>query len=72
MSNVDTCQWLGQGECCDQPAVRGRSYCEHHVWRIYQQGTAVRRRRDTQRADNVHLWESLINEAVEELEAEGL
>ena len=73
------CQWIGtaaeyprlQPTCC-QPAVAGRSYCLEHVWLVYQQGTALgRRQRDASRADSVHQWTSLFNEAVEELENEG-
>ena len=74
------CQWFGPDSeyprlrptCC-QPTVPGRSYCEEHLWRVYQQGTALRRRRrDIETAEAVHHWVSLINEAVAELEDEGV
>lgn len=73
------CTWIGpdteyprlQPTCC-RAVVPGRSYCEQHLWLVYQQGTALRRRvRDTRVADSVHTLESLINEAVEELIDEG-
>lgn len=67
---MSKCTWIGEGEGCDRP-VHMRSYCEHHYPRIYARGTAVRRRKDKRTADQVHLWESLFNEALEELEAEG-
>jgi hypothetical protein len=41
------------------------------VWIIYQQGTAVKRRKDAQRAQAVWDLESAFNEAVEELVEEG-
>lgn len=64
------CTWVGQGEGCSQP-VSLRSYCQDHVWRVYQQGTQMhKRRKDIRTAGQVHFWESLFNEAVEELEAE--
>lgn len=75
---ITECQYIGAdadyrrlAPTCCQPPVAGRSYCEEHLWRVYQQGTAVQRKKDQRRADTVHLWESLFNEAVEELENEG-
>ena len=75
---MNTCQYIGkdadygrlQPTCC-QPSVKGRAYCEEHLWRVYQKGTAVQRRKDTRVANDVRQWESLFNEAVEELEQEG-
>ena len=70
------CTWIGtnsrlQPVCC-RPVVPGRSYCTEHLWQVYQEGTHLRRRsRDIRTAESVHLWESLFNEAVEELEQEG-
>jgi hypothetical protein len=73
------CQWIGpeqQGprfrSLCQCPAEPGRSYCEQHLWQVYQRGTALgRRRKDQRRAESIHMWESLMNEAIEELEDEG-
>lgn len=69
MSNK--CQWIGEGEGCTHDAVAGRSYCEQHLWRVYQQGTAVRRKKDTRRAAAAWDLENAFNEAVQELEEEG-
>ena len=77
--HASTCQWIGntdtgyvrlQPTCC-QPTVEGKSYCSEHVWRVYQEGTAVRRRKDARRAAAVWDLESAFNEAVEELVEEG-
>lgn len=65
------CEWIGAGERCGESAVPGRSYCEEHLWRVHQQGTAVRRRKDQRRADTVRELESLMNDAVEQLIEEG-
>lgn len=65
------CQWQGQGEGCSQSAAPGRAYCEQHLWRVYQQGTAVRRKKDQRRAEQVWSIEDAFNEAVQELEQEG-
>jgi hypothetical protein len=68
---VNKCTWIGGGEGCCKP-VKLRSYCEDHVWRVYQQGSHLsRRRKDIRTANQVHVWESLFNEALEELEAEN-
>lgn len=66
-----TCTWIGEGEGCTEQALNGRSYCEQHLWLVYQRGTAVHRRKDTRTAGSVRDWENLFNEAVEELEQEG-
>jgi hypothetical protein len=78
MTKITGCQYIGadadytrlEPTCC-RPTVKGRSYCEEHLYRVYQKGTAVQRKKDIRTADSVHLWESLMNEAVEELEDEG-
>ena len=67
------CQWIGNGEGCNHTAMKDRSYCEDHIWIVYQKGTALRKRhKDIRVAENIHQWDSLINEAVQELEAEGV
>ena len=67
-----TCTWIGKNEFCTQPSVDHRSYCEDHLWKIYQKGTHLsRRKKDIQVAMTVHFWEDLFNQAVEELESEG-
>ena len=44
------CQWVGPEQdpcrgplefCGKTPLWPGRSYCEEHVWRVYQKGTAM-------------------------------
>jgi hypothetical protein len=73
---MNNCTWIGnsptlQPSCCN-PAVTGRSYCELHIWLVYQKGTHLsKRRKDQLTANSVRLWESIFNEAVEELVEEG-
>jgi hypothetical protein len=70
MTNDNTCAWTQ--ETCSESPVPNRSYCEHHVWMVYQKGTALgRRNRDKQRADRVYTLTSLLDEAVRELEESG-
>lgn len=67
------CQWIGEGERCSKPAVKDRSYCEDHIWLVYQKGTALgRRKKDLRSVDNQRILAQLIDEAAQELEAEGL
>ena len=69
---MDKCLWIGHGEGCAHARVPGRNYCEQHLWRVYAKGTQLsKRKKDIKVATTVHFWESLFNEAVEELEAEG-
>jgi hypothetical protein len=66
------CEWIGAGEGCSHNAVDGRSYCETHLWQVYQKGTQLgKRKKDIRTANNVWLIEQLMNEAIEELENEG-
>lgn len=53
MNNTDhikykTCQWIGSEHTepggCQSATVEGRNYCTEHLWRVYSQGTAPRRR----------------------------
>jgi hypothetical protein len=69
---MKTCTWIGNGERCTHTVVDGRSYCEDHLWRVYQKGTHLsKRKKDMRIAASVFLIESLFNEAVEELIEEG-
>jgi len=56
------CQWIDPEQdpqkvlkvhyCGARPLWPGRSYCEEHVWRVYQKGTAIgmtRRNREIER-----------------------
>lgn len=78
-TQVTTCQYIGtelgytrlQPTCCS-PTVAGRSYCEDHLWIVYKQGSATaRRKKDIRVANDVRMWESLFNDAVQELVEEG-
>lgn len=68
----NTCQWIGEGNTacsCHEPAVEQRSYCEQHIWQVYQKGTRLGRRvRDQKRAAAVWDVVSDINQILEELE----
>ena len=75
------CQYIGQDNteqttrlqptCC-MPSVKGRSYCEEHLWSVYQKGSATaRRKKDLRVAASVWDIESEFNAAVEELVSEG-
>lgn len=74
------CQWLGPEQesymqplhFCGGECVPQRSYCQEHVFKVYQEGTQQRRRRATFKQANVEFWENLFEEAVAELEAEGI
>lgn len=68
---MSRCEWIGEGEGCNKEAVKDRSYCEDHVWRVYQKGTAIRRRKDKRVAESVFELEDLFNQAMDELETEG-
>lgn len=71
-TEVELCEWHGEGELCSKPRVPNRSYCEDHIWLVYKKGTALGRRKKDQRiANDVFLWQSLMDEAVQELEDEG-
>ena len=76
-----TCQYIGQDNteqttrlhptCC-MPSLAGRSYCEQHLWEVYQKGSATaRRKKDERVAASVWDIESEFNAALEELESEG-
>lgn len=70
-AKTNTCTWIGAGEGCTHTAMEQRSYCVHHYPQIYQEGTAVRRKKDARRAAAVWDIESAMNEAVQELIDEG-
>jgi hypothetical protein len=77
MSNTisNQCQYIGANGftmSCNKPAVPGKSYCEDHVHIVYQKGSATRKRhKDIAQAEKVRLVESLMNEAIAQLEEEG-
>ena len=73
MGTAMTCEWIGEGEYCNHPTLPGRNYCEDHLWLVYQKGTKLGRRKKDQRiANDVFMWQSLMDEAITELEEEGV
>jgi hypothetical protein len=76
IDQINNCKWIGknpklQSICC-KSAVRDRSYCEDHVWLVYQKGSALaKRKKDIRRAEAFWNLESEFHQAIEELIAEG-
>jgi hypothetical protein len=69
---MNQCLWIGEDEYCNNAEVPGRSYCEHHIWQVYQKGTALgKRKKDLRIVDRVRQLEQLMDEALQEMEAEG-
>ena len=73
---MNKCQWIGKKPAlvpaCKCDAIIGRSYCKDHIWLVYQQGTAIRKRKkDISRAAAIWDIESEFHEAVAELIAAG-
>lgn len=67
-----SCKWIGEGEGCSKDALPGRSYCEEHLFIVYQKGTANgQRKKDIKRANAIWDIENAMNEAVQELIEEG-
>jgi hypothetical protein len=75
MKKIEKCEWTGLGkeaETCCNTQVEDYSYCEEHVWRVYQKGSHLRaRKKDKRRAEAVWDLESEFNSIIEELTAEG-
>lgn len=69
---TDNCTYLGHRmrPCCAK-TVKGRAYCEQHLWMVYQKGTATQRKKDIRVAAAVWDLESEFNAAVQELIDEG-
>lgn len=73
---TNKCQWIGNNpkiqSVCMCNTVTGRSYCEDHVWLVYQKGSALaKRKKDIRRAEAFWNLESEFHQAIEELIAEG-
>ena len=72
---VSKCQYIGeQGlrPTCTHTALAGHSYCAEHLAIVYKQGTKrATRHKEMRTVDKVRIVESLMNEAIAELEAEG-
>ena len=74
--SITECQWIGNSPTmkpiCLCRTVEGRSYCEDHLWLVYQEGTAMRKRKkDIRRAEAYWNLESEFNDIVAELVEEG-
>ena len=72
-NEVTDCTYLGTAlHSCGQPTLAGKHYCAEHYYIIYQEGTALyKRKKDLKTANSVWDLESEFNQAVEELVAEG-
>lgn len=72
---LNKCQYIGPDShtpSCKCNSIIGKNYCEEHFGIVYQKGTARRKRhKEVKTVDMARLIESLMNEAVQELEAEG-
>jgi len=69
------CQYIG-GEgykpTCTHSALPGHSYCAEHLALVYKQGSKrATRHKEIRTVSKVRIVESLMNEAIAELEAEG-
>ena len=69
------CQYIGahgHTPTCTATALEGKSYCQEHLAMVYKAGTKrAKRHKELRVVDKVRIVESLINEAIAELEAEG-
>ena len=67
------CTYMGIAKTpCGCASIPGKSYCEEHMWLVYQKGTArARRKKDEKTAALVWNIQDAFNEAVKELEDEG-
>lgn len=74
-----TCTYIGAGTdyspyacTCTATALPDRSYCIEHLALVYKAGTArAKRHKELRTVNKVRIIESLFNEAIEQLEAEG-
>lgn len=73
---IKTCQWIDDdattASCHDLVMAEGKSYCEHHHWRVYEKGTALRKRHKDIRVANA-IWdaENQLNAAAEIADDDG-
>ena len=69
------CQYIGGTgfqPTCRHNSLEGRSYCAEHLAMVYKAGTArATRKKELRTVDKVRIVESLFNDAIEQLEAEG-
>ena len=73
--NNTRCQYIGSTghtPTCTHASLAGYSYCAEHLAMVYKAGTArATRKKELRTVDKVRWVESLCNEAIEQLEAEG-
>ena len=67
----DTCQYIGTGPRCTAHTLEGKSYCEQHYALVYKVGSGRQRRKDTAQAQRVRYIQQLMQDAIDQLEAEG-
>ena len=62
----------GYKPTCTHTALAGHSYCAEHLALVYKQGSKrATRHKEIRTVSKVRIVESLMNEAIAELEAEG-
>lgn len=66
-----TCQYIGTGTGCTAHTLEGRSYCDEHYAVVYRVGSGRQRKKDTAQAQRVRYVQQLMQEAIDQLEAEG-
>ena len=73
--HIHLCQYIGgngHSPTCTHTALEGRSYCLEHLAVVYKAGTKrATRHKELRTVNKVRIIESLMNEAIAELEAEG-
>ncbi len=67
----DTCQYIGTGARCTARTLEGKSYCEEHYAVVYKVGSGRQRKKDAAQAQRVRYVQQLMQEAIDQLEAEG-
>jgi len=65
------CSWIGAGEMCSAHSAQDSSYCVQHYGQVYKLGSGKQRKKDTRTAEKVRLVQQLMQEAIDQLEAEG-
>lgn len=69
---MSKCTWIGEGEYCNNHTIKGKHYCESHIWKIYQKDSELFTKHKKKKPfQSVAFWELLFYQAVEELESEG-
>ena len=71
MTTHTTCTYIGTGTACTAHTLEGKAYCADHYAVVYKVGSGVQRRKDTAQAQRVRYVQQLMQEAIDQLEAEG-